>query len=86
MKFTAEEARAIIIESISKNVGIDKMISIIDAIRKQAQEGFTYLNICCNKFDIDNKFSYLIGIWAEFNGYKVTYPRDGVVTIDWKNV
>lgn len=86
MKFTAEEARAVTIELISKKLGEDKMKLIIEDIRKQAQEGYTYLNIYCYKLKIDINLNYLIGLWAEFNGYKVTYPKPGVVTIDWRNV
>ena len=86
MKFTAEEARAVTIELISKKLGEDRIKLIIEVIRKQAQEGYYYLNIYCDKLKIDIKFDYLIGLWAEFNGYKVTYPRPRVITIDWRNV
>lgn len=86
MKFTAEEARAVTIELISKKLGEDKIKLIIEDIREQAQNGQWYLNIHCSKYDIDNKYNYFIGLWAEFNGYKITYPRAGVVTIDWRNV
>lgn len=84
MKFTAEEAKAITIELISKKLGEDKIKLIIEDIHKRAQEGYYYLNIHCDKLKIDNNFNYLVGLWAEFNGYKVTYPRPGVVTVDWR--
>lgn len=84
MKFTAEEARAITIEYISKKLGEDKIKLIIEDIREQAQEGYSYLNIYCDKLKIGNNLNYLVGLWAEFNGYKVTYPRAGVVTVEWR--
>lgn len=86
MKFTAEEARALTIELISKKLGENNIKIIIEDIREQAQSGYYYLNIHCAKFNIDNNLNYLIGLWAEFNGYKVTYPKAGVVTIDWRNI
>ena len=86
MKFTAEEAKAITIEYISKQLGNAKMNLIIEDIRNTAKEGLFYANLDCSKYDIDNKFIYFVGIWAEFNGYKVSYPRAGVVTVDWRNV
>lgn len=86
MKFTAEEAKAIIIEYISKQLGDARMNLIIEDIRNTAKKGLFYANLDCNKYDIDNKFIYLVGLWAEFNGYKVSYPRAGVVTVDWRNV
>lgn len=86
MKFTAQEARAVTIELISKKLGEDKIKLIIEEIREQAQSGYSYLNIHCDRYKIDNNLTYLVGLWAEFNGYKVTYPRVGVVTIDWRNV
>lgn len=86
MKFTAQEARDITIELVSKKLGEDKIKLIIEEIREQAQSGYSYLNIHCDKLRFSNKVAYLIGLWAEFNGYKVTYPRAGVVTIDWRNV
>ena len=86
MKFTAEEARAVTIEFISKKLGEDKIKLIIEEIREQAQSGYFYLNIHCDRYEIDNKLNYLVGLWAEFNGYKVRYPRAGVVTIDWRIV
>ena len=86
MKFTAEEARAATIELISKKLGEDKIKLIIEEIHEQAQSGYYYLNIHCDKYKIDNNLNYLIGLWAEFNGYKVSYPRAGVVTVDWRNV
>lgn len=86
MKFTAEEARAITIENISKKLGEDKIKFIIENIHKQTQAGYTYLNIYYDTLKIDINLNYLVGLWAEFNGYKVTYPRTGVVTIDWRNV
>ena len=86
MKFTVEEARAVTIELISKKLGEDRIKLIIEYIREQAQEGYTYLNIYCDKLKIDNNLNYLVGLWAEFNGYKVIYPRAGVITIDWRNI
>lgn len=86
MKFTAEEARAVTIELVSKKLGEDKIKLIIEEIREQAQSGYSYLNIHCDRFKINNNLNYLVGLWAEFNGYKVSYPRPGVVTIDWRNI
>ena len=86
MKFTAEEARATTIELISKKLGEDKIKLIIEEICEQAQSGYSYLNIYCDKLNIDINLNYLVGLWAEFNGYRVTYPRNGVVTIDWRNI
>lgn len=86
MKFTAEEARAVTIEYISKQLGDGRMNLIIEDIRNAAKEGLFYVNLNCSKYNIDNKFVYFVGLWAEFNGYRATYPRAGVVTIDWRNV
>ena len=47
---------------------------------------YFYLNIHCERYKIANNLNYLVGLWAEFNGYKVHYPRDGVVNIDLRNV
>ncbi len=84
MKFTAEEARVLTIELIGKTIGLDKIIAIIDAIRRQAQNGFTYLVIESNKFGIKDEDFHLLNLWLQLNGYKITYPRKGVVTIDWR--
>lgn len=86
MKFTAEEAKAITIEYISKLLGDSNINLIIEDICNAAKKGLFYVNLNCSKYNIDNKLVYLVGLWAEFNGYKVSYPRAGVVTIDWRNV
>ena len=84
MKFTAEEARTLTIELVSKSIGLDKIITIIDAICRRAQEGFTYLVIESNKFGIKDEDIHLLNLWLQLNGYKIIYPRKGVITIEWR--
>lgn len=84
MKFTAEEARDVTIEFIIKELGEDKIKLIIGNIRKRAQNGFTYLVIESNDFGIEDEDFYLLNLWLQLNGYKITYPGKGIVTIEWR--
>lgn len=84
MKFTAEEARDVTIELITKKLGEDKIKLIIGNIRKRAQNGFTYLVIESDDFCIKYEDFHLLNLWLQLNGYKITYPGKGIITIEWR--
>lgn len=85
MKFTAEEARAVTIEAVSKEIGEERINKIIQHIRYEARNLKTNAAILLSEYDIGDNYINLVVKWCNLNGYRVCLTSARVLVIQWQN-